>query len=141
MSARTASLLLLSALAAAAAGCSPDKVPTVDSNTAPTSRYKDEIIDALKKNVFEKNDTLTVSNAMISDPALQPVGGEQHYAVCVRYTAHGTVYNITGSAERIGYFFAGHLNQLIEASEGQCAKAVYKPFPELNQVCLGKGCK
>jgi hypothetical protein len=61
--------------------------------------------------------------------------------VCVRYTAHGTAFNLSAEAERIGYFYGGHLNQLVPADNGECAKAAYKPFPELDQVCLGRGCK
>jgi hypothetical protein len=140
MSKHAASLILLSALGAALMACAPAKVPQVESNVAPTSRYKDEIIDTLRK-VFEKNDTTSVTNAMISDPVLQQIGGQQHYTVCVRYTAHGTIYNLTANAERIAYFYGGHLNQLVEAEKEQCGNAAYKPFPELNAVCLGKGCK
>ncbi len=47
---------------------------------------------------------------------------------------------MTANAERIAYFYGGHLNQLIEASKEQCGNAAYKPFPELEKVCLGKGC-
>ena len=44
--------------------------------------------------------------------------------------------NIAGSKDRIAYFFGGHLNQLIEASTEQCGNAAYKPFPELEKLCL-----
>jgi hypothetical protein len=134
-----ASLVLLSALAAAIAACAPDKVPKVETNILPT-HYKEEIVETLRK-LFSTNDTTSVTNAMISDPALRPVGKEQHYTVCVRYTAHGTAYNLTATAERIGYFYGGHLNQLVEAGKEQCGNAVYKPFPELDKLCLGTGCK
>jgi hypothetical protein len=139
MATRAVSLVLFSAFAAALAACAPDKTPNAESNVVP-ARYKDEIIETLRK-VFEKNDTTSVTNALISDPALRPVGSEQHYTVCIRYTAHGTAYNLTANAERIAYFYGGHLNQLVEASKEQCGNAAYKPFPELDQVCLGKGCK
>jgi hypothetical protein len=134
-----ASLILLSALAAALAACAPDKTPKVETNILPT-HYKEEIVETLR-NVFDKNETASVSNALISDPALRPVGKEQHYTVCVRYTAHSAAYNLAANAERIGYFYGGHLNQLIEASKEQCGNAAYRPFPELEKLCLGKGCK
>jgi hypothetical protein len=139
MGKRAASLWLLSALAMALAACSNDKIMTVDPNLVP-ARYKDEILDTLRT-LFDKNETQTVTNAMISDLALRPVGSEQRYTVCVRYTAHGTVFNLSGDAERIAVFYGGHLNQLIEATKEHCGNAAYKPFPELNAVCLGKGCK
>ncbi len=139
MGKRAASLWLLSALAVGFAACSQDKLSTVDPNLLP-ARYKDEILDTLRT-VFDKNETQTVTNAMISDLALRPVGSEQRYTVCLRYTAHGTAYNLSANAERIAFFYGGHLTQLIEASKEQCGNAAYKPFPELNAVCLGKGCK
>ena len=138
MGKRAASLWLLSALAVGLAACSQDKFTTADPNLLP-AKYKDEIVDTLKI-LFDKNETQTVTNAMISDPALRPVGSEQRYTVCVRYTAHGTAYNLSANAERIAFFYGGHLNQLVEATKEQCGNAAYKPFPELNAVCLGKGC-
>jgi hypothetical protein len=134
-----ASLFLLSALAAAIAACAPDKVSKVETNIVPT-HYKEEIIETLKK-VFTGNGTTSVSNAMISDPVLRPVGKEQHYTACVRYTAHDSAFNLTTNADRIAFFYGGHLNQLIEASQEQCGNAAYKPFTELDKVCLGKGCR
>jgi hypothetical protein len=139
MGKRTASLWLLSALAVALAACANDKIMTVDPNVSP-ARYKDEILDTLRT-LFTANETQTVTNALISDLALRPVGTEQRYVVCIRYTAHGTIYDLTGNVERIAIFYGGHLNQLIEATKEQCGNAAYKPFPELNAVCLGKGCK
>ena len=138
MGIRAASLWLLSALAISLAACSNDKIMEANPNLPP-ARYKDEILDTLRT-LFDKNETQTVTNAMITDPALRPVGSEQRYAVCVRYTAHGTAYNLSANAERIAVFYGGHLTQLIEATKEQCGNAPYKPFPELNAVCLGKGC-
>lgn len=139
MGKRAASLWLLSALAVGLAACSQDKIATADPNLLP-ARYKEEIVDTLRT-VFDKNETQTVTNAVISDLALRPVGSEQRYMVCVRYTAHGTAFNLSANAERVAFFYGGHLNQLIEATKEQCGNAAYKPFPELNALCLGKGCK
>jgi hypothetical protein len=133
-----ARLVLLSALAAAVAACTPDK-PKVEMNILPT-HYKEEIVETLRK-LFSTNDTTSVTNAMITDPVLRPVDKEQQYTICVRYTAHSAAYKLTANAERIGYFYGGHLNQLVEASKEQCGNAAYKPFPELDKLCLGTGCK
>jgi hypothetical protein len=139
MGKRTAGLWLLFALAVGLGACSKDKITTVDPNLLP-ARFKDEILDTLRT-VFDKNGTQTVSNAMISDLALRQVGSEQRYTVCMRYTAHGSAHDLVANAERIALFYGGHLNQLIEATKEQCGNAAYKPFPELNAVCLGRGCK
>jgi hypothetical protein len=140
MAKSAASLLLLSALAMALAGCWGDKASQPVANVYPKD-YKDEIIATLRKDVFSKNETTSVSDAFVSDPALQTTGNSQLYVTCVRYTAHGTAYNLAANATRIGYFYGGHLNQLVPASPDECAKAAYKPFPELDKVCIGTGCR
>jgi hypothetical protein len=138
MGRRAASLCLLSALAMALAACSSDSKPE-NPNVFPTD-YQREILDTLKK-LFTSNDTARVSGAFISDPVLRPVGKDQLYTACVRYTAHGTSPGEIGNAVRIAYFYGGHLNQLIEASQDQCGNAAYKPFPELDKYCAGTGCR
>src|ERR1041384_4445982 len=137
---RAARLALLLAAAARLAACSPDKLSTVDPNVAPTNRYKAEIVETLRA-LFSKNNTTSVSNAVISDPVLQSMGGEQRYVACLRYTAHYADLSMATNTERVAYFYGGHVNQLIEATKEQCGKAIYKPFAELNALCLGKGCK
>ena len=138
MSRCAASLCLLSALAMMLAACSSDSKPE-NPNVFPKD-YKKEIIATLKK-LFASNDTTRVSGALISDPALRPVGKDQLYTACVRYTAHGATPSEIGHAMRVAYFYGGHLNQLIEASQEQCGNAAYKPFPELEKYCVGTCCK
>jgi hypothetical protein len=139
MGRKPATLILAVATALLLAGCLDDKPDQVVTNVYPTD-YKIEIVNSLKSGVFEKNDTIRVTNALLSDPVLQAVGKQQLYVSCVRYTAHG-VYNDAGNAVRVAYYFNGHLNQLIPADKDQCVNAAYKPFPELNELCIGKGCK
>jgi hypothetical protein len=138
MGRRAATLCLLSALATALAACSSNSKPE-NPNVFPTD-YKNEIIVTLKK-LFTSNGTARVSGAFVSDPALRPVGKNQLYTACVRYTAHGASSGEIGNAMRIAYFYGGHLNQLIEASQDQCGNAAYKPFPELDKYCAGTGCR
>ena len=138
MGRRAASLCLLSAFAMTLAACSSDS-KLEDPNVVPTN-YKKEIIDTLKK-LFKDNETIKVTGAFVSDPVLRPVGKEQLYTACVRYTAYGVTPGEIGNAMRIAYFYGGHLNQLIEASQEQCGNAAYKPFPELDKYCAGTGCR
>ena len=140
MARKAASLLSALALAVLLGGCPADKPPKIESNLFPKD-YKQEIINTLKDEVFKNNDTARVTNAMITDPALQQIGKEQHYVSCVRYTAHDATDRLNAEATRVAFYYGGHLNQLIPAGQGDCAKAAYKPFPELNAVCVGKGCK
>ena len=139
MGARAVRLFLLCAVGIGLGGCPQSQPPKVESNAFP-SDYKREIIATLRTAVFAKNDTIRVSNAMIAGPVLEEVGKDQHYIACISYTAHGTD-NLSANATRIAYFYGGHLIQIIPAGQGQCTKMNYQPFPELNQVCVGAGCK
>jgi len=119
-----------------AACSSDDNVAATNTNIAPAN-YRQEIVDTLQK-LFISNETASVSNAFVSDPVVTP--DVSLYTACVRYTAHGATPGDIGNAERIAYFHHGRLNQLIPAEEGQCNRAAYKPFPELEKLCLGKAC-
>jgi len=138
MSAPLTAIALILAFGAGLTTCSQDE--KINPNLPPVDNYKKEITDALKK-LFEENETVAVRDAHISDPTLGKIGDSQRYSVCVRYTAIGLDRGVVGHAQRIGIFYGGHVNQLIEVTGGECKNAAYKPFPELNKVCLGKGCK
>jgi len=142
MDRRAPRVVVLLALAAAIAGCSKDKDKAdalTDPNTVPT-RYQTEILETLREQIFAKNDTTSITGAMISEPTLRPTGGGQHYISCVRYVAHG-VHGDTATVERVGYFFGGHLNQLVESSGDECKGLPFKPFSDLDKACIGKACK
>jgi len=130
------SLLLLFGLALAACSSS-GKVDEVEPNIVP-AKYKQEVIDTLTPLL---SDPTNLRDGAISEPALTPVGKETRYTVCVRYNPRDPNKRYMGVVERIGYFYGGRLNQLIEATGGQCAKAVYKPFPELEKLCYSAKCE
>ena len=81
-----------------------------------------------------------VRGAFISEPVLRQAGKEERYVVCVRSDSRNANQHYTGSTDRIGSFYAGHLNQLIDATKEQCGNAAYKPFPELEKLCQAKKC-
>ena len=72
------------------------------------------------------------------DPALVPVGKDSRYAVCIRSNSRDYHRNYPGSQDRIAYFYGGHLNQLVDATKEQCGNAAYKPYPELEKLCLSE---
>jgi hypothetical protein len=133
----TASLWLLSALALALAACAGSKVPEVNPNIFPAN-YKQEIIATLTRVL---DDPTNVRDAYISEPVLRQAGKEERYTVCVRSNSRNLQREYSGSADRIAYFFGGHLNQLIDATKEQCGNASYKPFPELEKMCFGQKCE
>jgi len=131
--ARSAWLLIGLALAA----CTSNKIePEPEPNIVPTT-YKQEILDTLARTL---DDPTNVREASISQPELLTAGHDQRYTVCVRYNPRDLSRRYLGPQVRIGYFFAGHLNQLVEATPEQCARAAYKPFPELEKLCLASKC-
>ena len=129
------------AVTLALAGCGSSdylgKPKEVDPNIVPAN-YNKEIVDTLKGLLI---DPTNVKDAFISEPALAPVGKEQRYTVCVRLNSRGYHREYLGSKDRVAYFYGGHLNQLVDATKEQCGNAAYKPFPEVEKLCLGKSCE
>ena len=109
-----------------------------DPNIFPKD-YKLELMNELQRTL---DDPTNIRDAYVTEPFLTQASREQRYAVCVRSNSRNINREYTGSKDRIGYFYAGHLNQLIEATPEQCGKAAYKPWPELQKICFSeKGCK
>ena len=131
-----ASACLLSVLAVGLTGCSGSgsKQPEENPNVFPAD-YKNEILLTMT-NTLE--DPTNIRDAFISEPVLRQAGKEERYVVCVRSDSRNANKQYTGSMDRIGYFYAGHLNQLIDATKEQCGNAAYKPFPELEKLCQAK---
>ena len=130
---RWLSFVLLIALG----GCSGSSKDTSLSPTVP-SDYRQKVLLAVSE-VFA--DPTNIKDAFISDPMQVPVDNVQRDAVCVRGNPRDlNTKQYLGSRELVAYFFGGGLNQLIPAQPGQCAKAPYKPFPELEKYCRGEKC-
>jgi hypothetical protein len=136
--------LLALALALALAACSSisssltgKAEPEVNPNAFPAN-YKQEIIDTLT-HLFD--DPTNVHDAYISDPILRKLDPAERYIVCIRSNSRNVAREYTGSKDRIAYFYGGHLNQLLDASKEQCGSVAYKPFPELEKLCLAKKCE
>ncbi len=126
---------LIAIVAGALAGCAGDKkADEVDPNIFP-AQYKQEIIDSLMHVLI---DPTNVRDAYITEPALVPVGKDSRYAVCIRSNSRDYHRNYPGSKDRIAYFYGGHLNQLVDATKEQCGNAAYKPYPELEKLCLSE---
>jgi len=138
MARRLASQCLLSAVVLGAAACSSSssKTPQENPNQFPAN-YKDEILTTMTNSL---EDPTNIRDAYIADPVIRRADNEERYIVCVRSDSRNANKHYTGSKDRIAYFYAGHLNQLVEATKEQCANAAYKPFPELEKLCQAKKC-
>ena len=125
------------ALALVLAACSSDKKePEENPNVFPAD-YKNEILTTMTTML---DDPTNVRNAYISDPILRAAGKDERYIVCVRSDSRNVNKQYAGSKDRVGIFYGGHLNQLIDATKEQCGNAAYKPFPELEHLCQAKKC-
>jgi len=135
---RTAPAMMLLVAGLAACSGSSKKSDEPDPNLFPAN-YKAQLMIELQRDL---DDPTNIRDAFITEPFLTQGSREQRYAVCVRSNSRNLNHEYTGIKDRIGFFYGGHLNQLIEATPEQCGKAAYKPWPELQNICFSdKGCK
>ena len=129
---------MLSGVFLVIAACSSSKKadPEENPNIFP-SNYKNEILNTLTTSL---DDPTNVRDAYISEPVLRRAGNDERYVVCIRSDSRDVSKIYTGSKDRIAYFYAGHLNQLVDATKEQCGSAAYKPFPELEKLCQARKC-
>ena len=117
--------------------CSNRDPPKIEDNLFPAD-YKAKVIAALTKTI---GDITNLRQASISDPTLRPVRDAVRYVICVRFNPRNVNHDYLGLTERIGYFYAGELTQFLEADKTECAWANYRPFPELEKVCMADKCE
>ena len=132
-----AKLCLLSALAVSLLACSSDKKQAEENPNIFPADYKNEILTTMTNSL---DDPTNIRSAYITDPFIRPAGKEERYVVCVRSDSRNVARHYTGITDRIGYFYNGHLNQLVDATKEQCGNIAYKPFPELEKLCQAKKC-
>ncbi len=107
----------------------------VEPNIFPAD-FKQQIL-ATVPTVVE--DSTGYRDAFYSDPLIDPKSTVTVYSSCVRFDPRvGNQY--LGTKEYILYYYGGHLSQFVPATPDQCRFATYKPFPELEKLCLGKKC-
>ena len=132
-----ARLCLLSTLAVSLLACSSDKKQAEENPNVFPADYKNEILTTMTNSL---DDPTNIRSAYITDPFIRSAGKEERYVVCVRSDSRNLSKQYTGIKDRIGFFYGGHLNQLIEATKEQCGNVAYKPFPDLEKLCQAKKC-
>ena len=128
--------LTMAAIALGACSSFSGTGPGPDPNIYPKDAHN-EIINTLSSSLDDPNG---IRQAFVTDPILKQTGTDQRYIVCMRFDSRDINRQYTGVQERIAYFYAGRLNQLVKAEAGQCAGVPYKPWPELEKYCLAKKC-
>ncbi len=125
--ARLALPVVLTALALGACsgfGSSGKPAPPPDPNAFPTN-YRNQVLALVNETLKDRAD---FRNTLISQPAVKPIGDNQHYVVCVRLAAR------TPPLDKMVIFYAGAPNQFIDATPEACGGAVYEPFKELEAL-------
>ena len=117
-------------LTLAVAGCSgfggpkkEDAAP-VDPNVYPAN-YRTQIAQFLRQSLTTRSD---FRGALISQPALKPVGDAQRYVVCVQFNPSSQINN------KVAIYYGGMMSQFIDSTPDQCGDAAYQPFKELEST-------
>jgi hypothetical protein len=122
MSVHRAGMVLVMA-AVALAGCSNRKdQQVIDPDAVPTN-YRSTLVAFLRQSLTNRAD---FRGAMISEPALKPVGPSQHYIVCLQFNPRSQIKT------KAAVFLSGQMTQFVDATPEQCAGATYQPFKELD---------
>jgi hypothetical protein len=123
MTLHRAGMILIMA-AGALAGCSNKNQQTaaIDPNAMPAN-YRTALVAFLRQSLTNRAD---FRGAMISEPALKPIGGSQHYTVCIQFNARSLLKT------KAAVYLAGQMTQFVDATPEQCADASYQPFKELD---------
>lgn len=100
----------------------------------PTA-FKQEVLSTIPSVVSQRRG---IREAYYSDPVMD--SKIDTYFSCVRFNAPNSAGEYEGSKEYAVYYYNGHLNQFVIAPPDQCATAAYKPFPELERLCVGNRC-
>jgi len=123
-------------LALALAACSSQDKPKIDENLFPAD-YRNAVLNTVM--TTKMFDPTNIREASLTDPALKAVlGGASRYVVCARFNPRDSMRQYEGVTEYVAYFYAGDITQFIKATGDVCAGMAYKPFPELEKICLSE---
>ena len=118
--------IVLFAAAVSVAGCSgfgqPKKPEAPPDPNAYPANYRPQFTAFLRQSLTNRAD---FRGAMISPPALKPVGDAQRYIVCLKFNPASQI------KPKIAIYFAGMISQFINSTPDQCGDAAYQPFKEL----------
>jgi len=125
----------LRAVAGALAGCSGLSLapqPQAQNPNLVPDNYKALLLTRLHTDPYG---LVGGREAFVSAPTLKPFGTESRYVVCLRVVAPDM------RKDKLVIFFAGEINQFIDAAGDDCAAAAYQPFPEMTAALARFGGK
>jgi hypothetical protein len=80
------------------------------------------------------NDPVGVHDAMMAEPVARPIGGQQRYVSCLRFTPRESDGSYRELRERAIVFVDGRLDHVVETAGEICAGVTYAPFPALEKM-------
>jgi hypothetical protein len=125
---RTAAMVAAAVIVAA--GCSSfgksktAPVRASDPNAYPAN-YRNQIATTLTTLLTNRAD---FHGVLISQPVLKPVGDNQHYVVCLRFSGPSQI------KEKVVIFLDAIPNFIVDSKPEQCGDAAYAPFTELEAL-------
>jgi hypothetical protein len=122
MKVHRAGMILILAAGALASCSKTQQTAAIDPNALPAN-YRSTLVAFLRQSLTNRAD---FRGAMISEPMLKPVGGSQHYIVCVQFNPRSAIKT------KAAVYLAGQMTQFVDATTEQCADASYQPFKELD---------
>ena len=118
---RTIAVMVLGAFCFGCSSSGSKQGPTVDPEIVPAN-YRDQIASFLSTTLTDNAD---FRNSLIAPPVLKQIGANQHYVACVQLNGHNQ------HKDKAIVYFAGDINQFVDATPDECGGAAYGPFPEL----------
>jgi hypothetical protein len=114
-------------LALAVCACAKQEKPKpIEANVSPED-FRTQVADQVRRQVVPRN----VKDAYIAEPVLKSFLPTPRYVACVRFNSMDNSGTYRGNKFYAGYFYAGKITQVVEATVEQCDKAAFLPFPEL----------
>ena len=120
-------------LALALAGCTsfnPPPANSVDANILPAN-YKASVMTFLQTNA---SGIVGTASAQLAPPTLRQFGSESRYVVCLNASGTDDIRRESWHKEKMFVFYAGEINQYVDATEEGCKGAAFAPFPELTAM-------
>jgi hypothetical protein len=147
---RLVSILLLAGVAAG--GCTSryeleQQRRLLEAQNVPPENFKPDLLAFLRTYL---NNPENVRDAAMSEPQKLMVLDTERFAACLRYNARNSAGRYTGQRDHLAVFVSGKFDRMIELGRSDsdpaggnerlrplrehCARADYRPFPELGQL-------
>jgi hypothetical protein len=114
-------------LAITLCACANQEKPKPIEANLPPADFRTQVANQVRHQVAPRN----VKDAYIAEPELKTFLPTPRYVACVRFNSVDSSGAYKGNKFYAAYFYAGKITQVVDATDEQCDKAAFLPFPEL----------